>query len=154
MYEAITHGVRVRVRPTFLQQHSDPDQQKFVWIYTIEISNQSDQTVQLLNRHWLIRDAVGHLEEVKGPGVIGKQPTLKPGENFTYSSFCHLKTDSGFMHGTFEMQYRQTPPSGDVGSEDATHKKGAFASSSEQPLFLIQVPAFSLDMPSQVATLN
>ena len=150
VFEAITHGIRVRVRPTYLSEHSEPREAKFVWAYSIELQNQSRQTVQLINRHWIITDARGSIEEVKGPGVIGKQPTLHHGERFNYTSFCHLKTDSGFMRGTFEMKLEELlDPSAELGNE-----KGAPIQLNENSLFLIDIPAFSLDSPFKSNVLN
>ncbi|MGB0843255.1 MAG: Co2+/Mg2+ efflux protein ApaG [Alphaproteobacteria bacterium] len=139
IFEAVTHGISVKVRPVFLADHSDPAEAKYVWAYTIDVKNLSDQTVQLINRHWLITNALGGLEEVKGPGVIGKQPTLKPNEAFNYTSFCHLKTNSGFMRGTFEMQPHPTDLKGGT---------------QPQPNFLIEIPTFSLDQPAEFQVLN
>jgi len=145
VFEAITHSIRVRVRPTYLNDHSEPREAKFVWAYSIELQNQSLATVQLMNRHWLITDALGKTEEVKGPGVIGKQPILQPGERFNYSSFSHLKTDSGFMRGTFEMKL--------IEAEDET-TKGASFQLNENSLFIIDVPTFSLDSFYKPTVLN
>lgn len=122
-FEAETAGIRVAVQSYFLDDQSDPDQSRFVWAYRIRIANDSDITVQLLNRHWIITDAKGKVEEVKGEGVIGEQPVIGPGQSFTYTSGTPLSTPSGFMHGTYEMQ-----------DEDGSH-------------FFVEIPSFSLDSP-------
>jgi ApaG protein len=101
--EASTRGVRVHVQARFSPSHSDPKKREWFFLYTITIKNEAVQTVQLLNRHWIITDAHGHVEEVRGPGVVGKQPVLKTGESFEYTSGCPLKTPFGSMHGTYEM---------------------------------------------------
>lgn len=103
VYEAITRGVVVRVTPTFLPDQSDPGRSQFTWAYTVEVENRGDETVKLVSRHWVITDARNHIEEVKGPGVVGEQPTLKPHEAFRYTSGCPLTTPSGAMHGSYQM---------------------------------------------------
>ena len=101
--EAITHGVRVEVIAQHSPENSRPSQGEWVFQYTVRITNQSQDTVQLLSRHWVITDAADHVEEVRGPGVVGAQPVLPPGESFKYSSWCPLKTPTGMMHGTYQM---------------------------------------------------
>src|ERR1044071_1547690 len=103
MSEAVTNGIRVEVLSQHSRENSRPQQGEWVFQYTIRITNQSNETVQLLNRHWIITDAADHVEEVRGPGVVGAQPVLAPGESFKYSSWCPLKTPTGRMHGTYEM---------------------------------------------------
>jgi ApaG protein len=122
-YEAVTRGVIVRVRPKYLPEQSDPAARRWVWAYQIEIVNASTQTVTLQSRRWLITDGRGRVEGVEGPGVVGKQPTLTPGEAFSYVSGCPLATSSGSMVGT----YRMTLPHGEA--------------------FDVAIPAFSLDVP-------
>ena len=90
--EAVTHDVRVEVQSKFAPEYSEPFQQQWRFLYTIRITNEGHEPVQLLSRHWIITDATGHVEEVKGPGVVGEQPVLRPGESFQYTSGCHLKT--------------------------------------------------------------
>lgn len=102
-YECETRGVVVRVEPEFLQDQSDPESRRYLWAYTIEIENRSEETVQLISRYWLITDASGQVETVRGPGVVGEQPVLEPGQKFAYTSGAPLKTPSGFMHGSFGM---------------------------------------------------
>ncbi len=101
--EVATQGVSVRVTSRYLPDRSEPDQGQWFFVYTARITNEGPVTVQLLSRHWVITDARGHIEEVQGPGVVGVQPTLKPGQAFEYTSFCPLGTSSGTMQGTFEM---------------------------------------------------
>ena len=101
--EAVTHGIRVHVRARFSEQNSDPHARQWVFLYTITIQNESSVRVQLLKRHWIITDANGEVEEVKGPGVVGKQPILEPGGSFEYTSACPLKTPFGSMYGTYQM---------------------------------------------------
>ena len=101
--EAVTRGVRVNVTSQFDPQRSEPANNQWFFLYTIAITNESDETVQLLTRHWIITDGNGKVEEVRGPGVVGKQPILKPGESFEYTSGCPLGTPFGVMEGTYQM---------------------------------------------------
>lgn len=101
--EAVTNSIRVEVLSRHAAEHSRPVEGEWVFQYTVRITNQGTDTVQLLSRHWIITDAVEHTEEVRGPGVVGKQPVLAPGESFQYSSWCPLKTPTGMMHGTYRM---------------------------------------------------
>ncbi len=101
--EAVTNGVRVRVEAEYSPERSQPLRCQWFFLYTIEISNEGDETIQLLTRHWIITDANGHVEEVRGPGVVGRQPVLRPGQSFQYTSGCPLKTPFGQMHGTYQM---------------------------------------------------
>ena len=101
--EAVTNNVRVEVESQYAAEHSQPFQNQWFFYYTIRISNESNETVQLLSRHWIITDANGHIEEVRGPGVVGEQPVLAPGESFQYTSGCPLTTSAGVMHGTYQM---------------------------------------------------
>ena len=101
--ECVTDGLRVRVESRFSPEHSDPRANQWFFLYTITISNESDETCQLLTRHWQIRDATGKEEEVKGPGVVGEQPVLEPGDSYEYTSGCPLETPYGSMEGTYGM---------------------------------------------------
>jgi ApaG protein len=101
--EAVTNGIRVEVMSQHSPENSRPSQGEWVFQYTVRITNLSADTVQLVSRHWTITDAVEHVEEVRGPGVVGAQPVLAPGESFKYSSWCPLKTPTGMMHGTYQM---------------------------------------------------
>ena len=98
-YEAETDGIVVRVRPSYLAGQSDPDAGRWVWAYQVEIVNLTGVSVQLMARRWVITDARGHVEEVRGPGVIGEQPTILPGESYAYASGCPLGTASGWIGG-------------------------------------------------------
>jgi ApaG protein len=100
---AITNGVRVTVSTVYVPSQSAPTGHRYVFAYTIRIANEGTQTVQLKNRHWVITHGTGKVEEVRGPGVVGQQPVLKPGEHFEYTSGCVLETPRGSMHGTYEM---------------------------------------------------
>ncbi len=104
MSNTLTDGIRIEVTSEYLIEHSDPQNQHYVFAYHIKISNEGDETAQLLRRHWYITDALGKVEEVEGPGVIGQTPILSPGENFEYTSFCPLKTPIGSMHGSYQMK--------------------------------------------------
>ena len=99
--QAVTDGIRVRVQSYFLPEQSSPRDDRYVFAYTITIANQSDKVVQLLSRHWVITDASGHVDEVRGLAVVGHQPVLKPGEQFEYTSWTRIATPHGRMHGTF-----------------------------------------------------
>lgn len=103
VFRAVTDGVVVEVQSRHLPEHSNVTQGRYVFSYTIQIRNDSDKTVQLRSRHWHILHGDGKDEEVRGPGVVGAQPTLAPGEQFRYSSGCVLSTPHGTMHGTYEM---------------------------------------------------
>ena len=130
MYSAVTRNIRVTVRPDFSQERSTPDLGRFFWTYAVEIANQGEITVQLRRRRWRITDALGHVETVEGPGVVGEQPTLAPGERFSYISGCPLPTPSGLMEGAYQM----IDNSGEV--------------------FEVEIPAFSLDSPHMRRVLN
>jgi ApaG protein len=101
--EAVTNNVRVEVESQYAADQSQPFQSHWFFYYTVRITNEGEDTVQLLSRHWIIADALGHTEEVKGPGVVGEQPVLTPGESFQYTSGCPLKTSTGVMRGTYQM---------------------------------------------------
>jgi len=101
--EAVTRNVRVRVEADYARERSSPQAQHWFFLYTVTITNEGDETVQLVTRHWVITDGNNHVEEVKGPGVIGEQPVLQPGEAFTYTSGCPLPTPFGMMEGTYQM---------------------------------------------------
>ncbi len=130
MYRAITRNVQVTVKPRFLAGESDPARGRFFWAYTVEIANLGGETVQLRSRHWVITDGNGRSEEVRGAGVIGKQPVLPPGERFEYTSGCPLPTPQGIMEGTYQMVNDAGEP------------------------FEIMVPPFSLDSPHARRILN
>jgi ApaG protein len=101
--EAVTRGIRVRVEAEYSPERSNPRSHHWFFLYTVTIANEGDETVQLVSRHWVITDGNSHVEEVKGPGVVGEQPVLGPGESFTYTSGCPLPTPYGMMEGTYQM---------------------------------------------------
>jgi ApaG protein len=104
MYERVTRNIRVAVKPAFLDDQSDPEEARYLWSYTVTIENKGPETVQLLSRYWHITDAEGHVQEVRGPGVVGAQPVLAPGQSFQYTSGCPLPTASGAMQGRYLMR--------------------------------------------------
>ena len=104
--ESSTRGVSVSVLSEYAADRSRPGQNQWFFLYTITITNNTEETIQLLSRHWIITDGSGHVEEVKGPGVVGQQPVLAPGEAFTYTSGCPLGTPFGKMEGTYQMVSR------------------------------------------------
>ena len=101
--EAVTRGVKIHAEPEFDPTRSRPEESLWFFLYTVTIENQGSETVQLLSRHWVITDEENRVEEVRGPGVVGEQPVLQPGESFRYTSGCPLKTATGSMHGTYQM---------------------------------------------------
>jgi ApaG protein len=123
MYRAVTNNIQVTVTPSYLPDRSSAEDSRYFWAYKIEIVNLGKTTVQLKTRHWRITDALGKLQEVRGPGVVGEQPVLKPGERFEYTSGVPLTTATGMMIGTFQM----------------------VTEGGEQ--FDVEVPGFSLDSP-------
>lgn len=100
---AITDGIRVSVHAQYVADQSSPRQRRYVFAYTIKIENEGPRPAQLRSRHWIITDGEGHVEEVRGPGVVGQQPLLGPGERFEYTSGCVLETPRGQMEGTYQM---------------------------------------------------
>ncbi|MCB9548548.1 MAG: Co2+/Mg2+ efflux protein ApaG [Myxococcales bacterium] len=103
MSEAVTRGIRVTVRSAYIPERSDPERPLFFFAYRIRIANEGATTARLLTRHWIITDGQGGVEEVQGPGVVGEQPLLAPGQDFEYTSACPLPTPVGTMHGTYQM---------------------------------------------------
>lgn len=103
MNGTVTRGVRIIADPRFLPEQSDPDKDLFLFVYHITVRNEGTASVQLLARHWIITNGEGAIEEVRGPGVVGYQPTIRPGEQFQYTSGCPLNTPVGTMHGSFHM---------------------------------------------------
>jgi len=102
--EAITKGVRVTVESHYIPEQSHPMTQRYVFAYTVRIANEGELVVQLRTRHWVVTHGDGHVEEVRGPGVVGEQPRLPPGHGFQYTSGCVLRTPRGTMHGTYQME--------------------------------------------------
>lgn len=125
MYERVTKGIRVSVKPTFLEGQSDPDDDLYVWSYTVRIHNGTTDSIRLRTRHWLITNAKGLTEEVRGVGVVGEQPLIRPGEKYEYTSGAPLSTPSGMMVGRYSVE------------------------SAEGELFDVDIPAFSLDSPHE-----
>jgi ApaG protein len=130
MYKAVTHDIQVTVLPSYLADQSEPGENRYVWSYTIEIANLGVVSAQLVSRHWIITDGEGRREEVKGPGVVGEQPILRPGDAFRYTSGCPLTTPSGIMAGSYRMV------------DENGHS------------FDVEIPAFSLDSPFSRKVLN
>ena len=130
MYEAVTEDIKVTVTPFYLEEQSSPLENHYVWAYQVRIENVGSETVQLRNRSWRITNALGQVEEVDGPGVVGEQPVLNPGEHFEYTSGAPLTTPSGIMVGTYQMETE----TGDR--------------------FDVNIPAFSLDSPYQAGQVH
>lgn len=130
MYTETTRAIRVTVQPRYLEEQSQPAEGRFVWAYHVRIENTGPETVTLRTRHWQITDAYGRLQEVRGPGVVGEQPRLRPGDAFEYTSGTPLPTPSGIMVGSYQMVT-------DGGER-----------------FDVRIPAFSLDSPHQERRLN
>lgn len=103
MSNAVTQGIRVSVTSAYMPAHSDPDQEHYAFAYTVVIENEGERAAKLESRHWIITDALGQIEEVQGPGVIGETPRLEPGQTHEYQSFCVLRTPRGTMHGSYRM---------------------------------------------------
>ena len=101
--DAVTNDIRVEVIARYAAEHSQPLESRWVFQYTVRITNLGADTVQLISRHWISTDALDPTEGVRGPGVVGQQPVLAPGESFKYSSWCPLKTPTGMMHGAYQM---------------------------------------------------
>ncbi|MCC3862408.1 Co2+/Mg2+ efflux protein ApaG [Pseudemcibacter aquimaris] len=129
-YKSITNDIGVSVEPFYLDQESEPDEGRYVWGYQVQIENHGPDTVQLRRRHWIITDGNGMTQEVEGEGVVGEQPVLEPGEAYEYTSGAPLRTPSGFMVGSYKMQ-----------AGDGTY-------------FDVEIPAFSLDMPTSSRRLH
>jgi ApaG protein len=104
MYERKTRQILVAVRPAYLDDQSDPEGDRYVWSYTVTIENRGEESVQLMSRYWNIVDGVGRVKEIRGPGVVGAQPVIAPGESFEYTSGCPLETASGLMSGRYQMK--------------------------------------------------
>lgn len=130
MYSETTRAIRVTVQPVYLEDQSTPSENHFVWAYHVRIENTGEETVQLRSRYWRITDSFGRMQEVRGPGVVGEQPVLAPGDSFEYTSGTPLTAPSGIMVGTYQMET--------AGGER----------------FDVAVPAFSLDSPHQPVRLN
>jgi len=103
MSSAVTDGIRVEVKSDYRPDRSEPQRRRWLFSYTVTISNEGTAPAQLVTRHWVIQDGNGHREDVRGDGVVGHQPRLDPGQSFEYTSFCVLQTSHGSMHGTYQM---------------------------------------------------
>jgi ApaG protein len=101
--EAVTKNIRVRVQAQYDPSRSNPQQNQWFFLYMVKITNEGQDTVKLISRHWIITDGMGEVQEVRGPGVVGNQPVLTPGQSFEYTSGCPLTTPFGQMHGTYQM---------------------------------------------------
>lgn len=123
MYTAVTHGVRVTVTPSYVEEQSHPEEGRWVFAYTVEITNLNAERVRLRDRYWRIIDGLGRVQEVRGAGVVGQQPVLGPGESFSYTSGCPLETADGTMEGHYRMER------------------------ADGESFEVAIPAFSLDSP-------
>ena len=130
MFSAVSHDIVVSVEPRYLVEESEPDEHRYVWSYRVVIANHGRRAVQLMTRAWEITDANGLRRQVTGPGVVGQQPIIEPGEAFEYTSGCPLSTPSGIMAGSYHM----------------VDDRGTALD--------VTIPAFSLDVPQAVRTLN
>tara|TARA_B100001093_G_C26601032_1_gene915884 strand:- start:40 stop:432 length:393 start_codon:yes stop_codon:yes gene_type:complete len=125
-----SHKISVSVKSIYLEDHSEPSEDSFLWAYQVKIKNNGDNSVKLLSRYWKIIDSNGNTKEVRGEGVVGEQPILEPGETFEYTSGTPLQTSSGLMHGSYYMK--------NLNGSD----------------FEVKIPAFSLDTPNSKRSLN
>jgi len=130
MYEQNTRNVIVRVEPDFLDDQSSPADDRYIWAYTVEIENQTSEDLQVMERFWKIADRDGQVQEVRGDGVVGEKPVLKPGETFRYTSGAPLSAPSGVMLGTYQVENKQGER------------------------FDVDIPAFSLDSPFDQRSIN
>jgi len=130
MYTAETRSIRVTVEPVYLEDQSSPSDSHYVWAYHVRIENMGQLTVQLRQRHWKITDSLGRRQDVRGPGVVGQEPILSPGESFEYTSGTPLNAPSGIMVGSYEME------------------------TIDGDRFDVAIPAFSLDSPHEPARVN
>lgn len=131
MYSKTSHNIAISVTPYYLESQSDPEEAHYAWAYHVKIENLGERTVQLLNRHWIITDASGRVQDVQGAGVVGEQPVIEPGANHEYTSGTVLPTSSGLMGGAYQMM-------------DVENKE----------LFDAAIPTFSLDSPDQLERPN
>lgn len=130
MYSQTTRAIEITVQPVYLPDQSSPSENHFVWAYHVRIENKGTEIVQLRNRHWKITDGMGRMLEVRGPGVVGEQPVLKPGDSFEYTSGTPLPTPTGIMVGSYEME------------------------TDHGEVFDVAIPPFSLDSPHQSMRLH
>ncbi len=130
MYKATTHGITVTAIPVYIDERSQPANDQHFWAYRINIKNYSDKSVTLISRYWHITDATGHWEEVRGEGVVGEQPEIPPGHEYTYTSGCPLQASSGMMMGNYQMKCENGE------------------------MLEIEIPAFPLDLPDHDPVVN
>ena len=130
MYSKVKRKIQISVQPIYLEEQSTPEENKYVWAYHVNITNQGRETVQLISRYWNITDSNGCVKEVRGKGGVGEQPVLAPGESFEYTSGTPLQASSGIMLGTYQM----------------VNDKGE--------KFDIDIPPFSLDIPGKNNQVN
>ena len=130
MFKATTHGVTVTVMPVYIDERSDPQESRFFWAYRVIVENGSGRTLQLISRYWKITDSDGHVEEVRGEGVVGVQPVLEDGQDFSYTSGCPLTCPSGIMVGSYTMR------------------------SNDAETIEVAIPAFPLDLPDINPVMN
>jgi ApaG protein len=130
MFKETTAGITINVMPVYVDERSAPENNQYFWAYRIVIENESDKTVQLISRYWKITDAKGRIEEVEGAGVVGEQPILHTGDEYSYTSGCPLTTPSGIMLGNYTMR------------DEEGHE------------FIVHIPAFPLDLPDHQPVLN
>ncbi len=130
MYRSMTRQIQVTVEPFFLEDESEPDEDRYFWAYMVEIENLGQEPVHLRGRYWQITDERGCVQEVRGPGVVGQEPVIEPGVVFEYTSGCPLSTRSGIMVGSYTME------------------------TSEGETFEVEIPAFSLDVPDDTRLMN
>jgi ApaG protein len=130
MFQSLTRSISVSVEPIFLEDQSTPEENYYVWAYRVQIENKGHETVTLRSRYWRITDSNGRVQEVRGVGVVGEQPVLKPGGKYEYTSGAPLSTPSGFMVGNYQMQ----TPQGEM--------------------FDVDIPLFALDVPDQLKRLH
>ncbi len=130
MYSSRTRSIKIQVEPTYLEDQSEPEQDYYVWAYRVVIENEGKETVQLRSRYWKITDSSGRVHEVRGAGVVGEQPVLRPGERYEYTSGTPLGTPSGIMFGNYEME------------------------TDHGETFEVDIPAFSLDCPHAARMLH
>lgn len=130
MYSETTRNIEIKVEPSYLEEQSSPEDNLYAWAYHVQIVNKGSEIVQLRSRYWRITDKHGRIQEVRGVGVIGEQPVLKPGESYEYTSGAHLPTESGIMAGSYQME----TPGGEM--------------------FNVSIPAFSLDSPHEIRSVQ
>jgi ApaG protein len=144
MYKAVTQDIAVTVEPRFVEEESEPRENRYFFAYTVEIANRGARQVTLRSRYWKIIDGQGRMQEVRGAGVVGKQPVLGPGESFTYTSGCPLETPNGTMQGAYTSGCPLTTPDGSM--------EGAYVMEApDGETFQVRIPPFALESPHAAA---